>query len=192
MIDMNKIYDKLSKDLSEVIDMSNAKVQEYRQHSESKFLEEQETWFRLANRIAITTIESTLFKLKQIILIVFEAKNIELSEEDTEKLMERKANGQPRYMRTKENIIFTFDMLAHATELDFKVKFDKGWSNLLSVIRKRNNLTHPKSSEDLRMSVSEHQKTELAFEWFQKTMKDFNNTLKDSNKFGFKKLRVIR
>jgi hypothetical protein len=178
-----KITSVLLKDLERIIDQSNKKAAELEQKSESIFLDEQETWFRQANRITISTVEAICFKMKQITLLLFDHSNKTLSQKEREKLSEKKLNGTPFYLKTKDNVKFSFNMFAKVLGIPFEIKFNKDWANFLKVINKRNNLTHPKSENDLKMSAKEHRNTANAFEWFGTLINQFiNNIDKYKNK----------
>jgi len=173
MDELIKIISILLKDLKRIIDQSNKKVAELEQKSEGVFLDEQGTWFRQANRITISTVEAICFKMKQITLLLFDHSNKTLSQKEREKLSERKLNGTPFYLKTKDNVKFSFKMFAKVLGIPFEIKYNKDWANFLKVINKRNNLTHPKSENDLKMSVKEHRNTANAFYWFGNLINQF-------------------
>ena len=184
--ELAKIINILMKDLERVIDKSNEMVNKYKQKPEKIFLDQQETWFRQANRITITTIDAICFKMKQITLLLFDNSDKNLSPEDREKLSEKKSDGSPHYLRTHKNVKFAFKMLAKISGFPFEIKFDKKWANFLKVVRKRNSLTHPKSLNDLNMSARDHNNTADAFSWFGSLIKQFNDEIDKDKKIKVK------
>lgn len=181
-----EIINILMNDLSRIIKRSNEMAIKYRENSESKFLNEQGTWFRLANRITITTIETIFYKMKQITLLLFDYTGKTLSPKDREKLSEMKSDGSPCYLKTHENMKFAIKMFADVLGIQFKIKYDKEWSNFLKVIKKRHALTHPKFSTDLNMSVHDHNNSVNAFGWFYSILKQFTNEIERNKKIKMK------
>ena len=174
------------KDLNRVVDKSNEMINKDKQKSEKIFLDQQETWLRQANRITITSIEAICFKMKQITLLLFDNTDKNLSQNDREKLSEKKNDGSPRYLRTNENVKFAFKMFAKVLGFPFKIRFDEKWANFLKVIEIRNSLTHPKSSNDLKISVRDHNNTADAFIWFNSLIKQFLNEMDKHKKIKIK------
>ncbi|TET70317.1 MAG: hypothetical protein E3J56_08250 [Candidatus Aminicenantes bacterium] len=184
--EFTKIIDILMKDLNRVVDKSNEMINKDKQKSEKIFLDQQETWLRQANRITITSIEAICFKMKQITLLLFDNTDKNLSQNDREKLSEKKNDGSPRYLRTNENVKFAFKMFAKVLGFPFKIRFDEKWANFLKVIEIRNSLTHPKSSNDLKISVRDHNNTADAFIWFNSLIKQFLNEMDKHKKIKIK------
>lgn len=176
----------VTNDLLRIINKSSEMAHKYRQSSEREFLDEQGTWYRLANRITITTIETACYKMKQITLLMFDTTGKPLSPKDRDKLLEKKSDGSPHYLKPQENVKFAFKMLAEALGFPFKIKYDKEWSNFLKVIRKRHALTHPKSLVDLKMSVQDHENTAHAFDWFNSIFNQFSDEMKKNQKYKVK------
>ena len=164
--DMIEITNVLTTDIDRVIDISDEKIKQYKDSSEEKFLEEQETWIRLSIRLLISSIESTCYKLKQIALLGYQARRIALEEEDIQKLQERTKEGRPKFLPTDENLKYSFKMLASAFNLKSKLKFGKEWGTFLRVLKKRNALTHPKAKSDLKVSQTDHKDAADTLEWF--------------------------
>ena len=181
-----KIINILMKDLTRVIDKSKEMAIRDKQRSEKIFLDQQETWFRQANRITITTIDAICFKMKQITLSMYDYTDKSLSENDREKLSEKRSDGSPRYLKTHENVKFAFKMLAKILGFPFEIKFDKKWANFLKVIKIRNSLTHPKSLNDLNMSARDHNNTADAFVWFGSLIKQFIDDIDKEKKIKVK------
>jgi len=173
--ELGKIINILMKDLDRVIDKSNEMINKYKEKSEKIFLDQQETWFRQANRITITSIEAICFRMKQITLLLFDNSDKNISQNDREKLSEKKSDGSPLYLRTPENVKFAFKMFANVIEFSFKIKYDEKWANFLKVVKKRNSLTHPKSSNDLKVSIQDHDNAADAFLWFNSLVTQFIN-----------------
>lgn len=164
LVDITKI---LVIDLRKVIEISYQKIKELRESPESVFLAEQETWFRLSNRITISTIESICFKLKQIALLTCDLRRRPLTPTEREKLEEKRASGRPYFLRTEDNLKFTFKMYAYAFGYGYRLDCSGNeWRDFLEIVNKRNALTHPKTSADLKISPEEHDKAAKTFLWF--------------------------
>jgi hypothetical protein len=176
--DMIDIVNILAKDINQVIEVSNKKINELKYAPESTFLDEQETWFRLSNRLVITVIESMCYKIKQTALLICDTLGKPLTEKEREKLTEKKTDGSNLFLKTSENVKFSFDKLAYAFDINFKIKYGEEWSNFLKVIRKRNALTHPKTKADLKITVTEHNKSAETINWFYRTLETFFDELK--------------
>ena len=170
--DMIAISNILLTDIDRVIDISDEKIRQYKESTETKFLDEQGTWIRLSIRLLITSIESTCYKLKQIALLGYQARRIVLDEEDISKLKERTEDGRPKYLPTDENIKFSFKMLASAFKHKNMLKYGKEWATFLKVLKKRNGLTHPKSKSDLQVSQLDHKDAADTMEWFFKLLNE--------------------
>ena len=184
--ELTKIINILMKDLTRVIDKSKEMANKYKQKPGKIFLDQQETWFRQANRITITTIDAICFKMKQITLSMYDYTDKSLSENDRKKLSERRSDGSPHYLKTHENVKFAFKMFANALGFPFKITYDKKWANFLKVIEIRNSLTHPKSSNDLKMSVRDHNNTADAFVWFGSLIEQFIDEIDKEKKIKVK------
>jgi len=154
--DMIETSDVLLTDLERVIEVADEKIKQYKDSSESRFLNEQETWFRLIIRILITTIDATCFKLKQLALIKNKERNRQLDEKDIEKLTEKRSDGGLFFLSTAENMKYSFKMYAAAFDSDYKIKYGKEWATFLRVQNKRKGLTHPKNKSDLSVSISDY------------------------------------
>lgn len=171
--DMRATTNILIDDLDRVLAVSDQKMKELKGKPESIFLAEQETWFRLSNRITLTTIESICFKLKQIALLICDLWNRPLTPKEREKLEEMYANGNPRYLPTANNLKFTFKMYAYAFGCGYRLNCSgKEWADFLEIVDKRNALTHPKASADLKISPEEHDKAAETFLWFHKVFQE--------------------
>jgi len=181
-----KIISILMKDLNRVIDKSNEMAIRDKQKPERIFLDQQETWFRQANRITITSIEAICFRMKQITLLLFDNSNRNLSQNDREKLSERKSDGSPCYLPTHDNVKFAFKMFSRVLGFPFTIRYDAKWANFLKVIDKRNSLTHPKSSNDLKMSARDHNNAADAFAWFDALINQFLNEMNKHKKIKVK------
>jgi len=172
VMDMIAITNILITDIDRVIDMSNEKIKQYKESTQAKFLNEQETWIRLAIRLLVTSIESTCYKLKQLALLGYQAHGIVLDEEDVGKLRERTKDGRPKFLPTDENIKYSFKMLASAFNHKNMLKCGKEWGTFLKVLKKRNGLTHPKNKSDLKVLPSDHKDAADTMEWFFKLLNE--------------------
>lgn len=168
--DMIEISNVLTTDIDRVIYISDEKIRQYKESSEAKFLNEQETWIRLSIRLLLSLIESTCYKLKQVALLGYQARGIALKEEDEQKLSERTKEGRLKFLPTEDNIKYSFTMLANAFNLKNKLKFGKEWQIFLKVLKKRNDLTHPKNRSDLFVTPADHKNAADTLEWFTKLL----------------------
>ena len=159
-------------DLQKVIDISNEKIKALKGRPVSIFLNEQETWFRLANRLVITTIESICYSMKQTAYLVCQQRKLPLSSEKQELINEKKADGSPRYQKTHENLKFSFELLAYAFGTKSPLKFNKKWAIFLRTVKKRNELTHPKVLKDLKISAKQHKESAETLDWFEDLIKE--------------------
>lgn len=179
--DMAEIARILTNDIDRITEVSNKRMIELKDSLESKFLDEQETWFRLANRLVITVIESICYKMKQTALLMCDGVGKPLSDEEREKLNEKKADGSNVFMRTSENVKFAFKKLADAFGFKFRLKYGKEWSRFLRVAEKRNRLTHPKTKADLKITITEHNESAETLNWFNRTIKEFFDELRKTS-----------
>ena len=101
-----------------------------------------------------------------------------LSDEEREKLNEKKADGSNVFMRTNENVKFSLKKLADAFGFTFRLKYGKEWCRFLRVAKKRNRLTHPKTKADLKITITEHNESAETLDWFNRTIKEFFDELR--------------
>lgn len=171
--DLSEIVKILTEDLKRIIEISNEKIKEFKDSPESLFLDEQQTWFRSANRLVITVIESICYKMKQIALLICDSTGKPLTEEERKNLTERRADGSKYFMKTSDNVKFSFEILAYAFGFKFRLKYGREWGTFLKVEKKRNKLTHPKTKMDLKITVTEHNESAETLDWFKQTISDF-------------------
>jgi hypothetical protein len=174
--ELNEIGKILTTDLKCVIEISDAKIKQYKDSSESRFLNEQETWIRLSIRLLITTIEAVCFKLKQFALIGHKMRGKPLDAKDIMKLTEKKEDGSPYFIPTDDNLKYAFKMAAAAVDSTYKIEFGKEWGIFQNILKRRRGLTHPKNINDLAVSIRDHNDAADTGIWFSKILKE----LKDS------------
>ena len=175
--ELNEIGKILTTDLKCVIDISDAKIKQYKDSPESRFLNEQETWIRLSIRLLITTIDAVCFKLKQFALIGYKLRKKNLDKEDIMKLTEKKKNGKPFIWGTEKNLEYTFKMAAAAVDSNYELKQGKEWGVFQNVIKKRRGLTHPKNMGDLSVSITDHNDVADTGIWFSKILKELKDSI---------------
>ena len=113
------------------------------------------------------------FKLKRIALLTCDTRDRPLTTKEREKLAEKRAHGRPYYIPTDDNLKFTFKMYAYAFECGYRLDcIGKEWADFLEVVDKRNALTHPKTSADLKVSPEQHNKAAIAFRWFHRVFQE--------------------
>jgi hypothetical protein len=174
--DLGEIYDVLTKDLKRVLEVSEQKNKELKNGAESALLDEQGTWFRLINRITLSTIEAVCYKLKQIALLSYDIKGPTLNAKERQKLEEKREDGKPYFMPTDDNVKFAFKMFANAFGSSYKLDCSgEEWVNFCRLVAKRNAITHPKTSADLKISPEEHDKAADAAVWFGRAFRELTS-----------------
>jgi len=175
--DLSEIGEILMTDLKRVIEISDEKIKQFKDAPESRFLNEQETWIRLSNRLLITTIDAVCFKMKQFALIGHRMRKKQLGEEDIMKLTEKQKSGRPFIIGTGKNLDYAFRMTAATFDSKYELKHDKEWEVFQKLIKKRRGLTHPKSKADLSVSFSDHQDALNTAMWFTKVLHELMDSI---------------
>jgi hypothetical protein len=172
-IESGGMYEILTRDFQRVMSIAEKKMAELRNCPEPVFLEELETWFRLINRTALTIIESTCYYLKQISLLACDIKGKTLDPEDRQKLEEKRADCRPYFIPTADNVRYAFKMFAYAFDSSYRLDCSgKEWVNFCQFVKKRNEITHPKTIADLRISAEGHEQGANAAEWFGQVFRE--------------------
>ncbi|MBE3137463.1 MAG: hypothetical protein IMZ43_08780 [Thermoplasmata archaeon] len=175
--ELNEIGNILTTDLKRVIEISDEKIEQYKDRPEPQFLNEQETWIRLSIRLLFTTIEAVCFKLKQFALIGHQIRNMPLDAEDRMNLNEKRENGSPYFMPTAVNLKYAFKMAAASVDKTYKIEFELEWDIFLRLLKKRNDLTHPKKTGDLAVSVKNQSDAADTGLWFGKILNGLTKTI---------------
>jgi hypothetical protein len=175
--DMIELSNILTTDLKRVVEISDEKIQQYKDRPERQFLNEQETWIRLSIRLLFTTIEAVCFKLKQFALIGYKVRNKPLDVKDRIKLTEEKEDGSPSFLHTDDNLKYAFKMAAVSVDKTYQIEFGKEWAIFQKLLKKRNGLTHPKKIGDLAVSIKDQGDAADIGIWFGKILNGLTKTI---------------
>jgi len=160
---------------SKIIQIIDIEMRKLENKPVQVFLSELNPWMRIAIRSIVATIEALCYKLKKTTILICDHKNKRLTSTERQKLIEvkRDKNGKLRnyYLKTDINVKFTLKMIYYSLDVDFEITDQAGWQNLKNTIEIRNRLTHPKYSNDLKVSTKEYQDAVQGFDWFDKHIK---------------------
>lgn len=140
-------------------------------------------WRRHYVRSFFALVEAVTHNMRELVLARNEEGKFDLSEDEffvlKAKRVELRDNGEikgsTRYYRTKPNILFTLKVLARyaGRELEFR---DLGkqaeWKTLERIYAIRNEITHPKTVNNLVLDDEQMQDVKQAGDWFVNTVGD--------------------
>lgn len=141
---------------------------------------------RTAVRTLFAAIEGIISAMKQTALTLLEP---DLSRTEHAVLAEEsyqlKDNGSlrisPQYIRLPANLRFSFEMYSRALGADYDLDVgDTQWRDFLKAIEIRNRLTHPKSPDDLEVSMSDIQCVSEPGKWFIEQVKELHKMAWDN------------
>lgn len=131
-------------------------------------------------RSVFAMIEGCVFNLKQSALTLskhgrgaFTQAELAMLEEVSYDLTDKgETKQQPKFIRLPQNVKFAFTCAARAFQVEFTlVVDDTGWSTFKQAQVIRNRITHPKSTNDLKLSDEEIQTVADAGTWFLKNQR---------------------
>jgi len=160
------MFDILKGDLDKTIYILEEKMRLHKNKPASTFFNEIEPWIRMSIRIVFSTIEAICFRMKQAALMICQLKRLPLSEKDKENINEMTEDGTRHYLKTPENVKYSFKIFSYALGRESPIEFDKNWFTFISLSEKRNELTHPKSLEDLKVTPQQHNDSAECIKWF--------------------------
>jgi hypothetical protein len=113
-------------------------------------------------RTLFAKLEGLTFQLKQIALERENEGFVSFSSEERSKLHE-----DTGFIRTPENIRFSFQSLARAYGSDFEADYgNHRWAFLRKAVAIRNSITHPKILDDLEISDSDLETLRQGMQWY--------------------------
>lgn len=161
-------------------------------------------WYRVLARSIFSYIEFSLSYMKKHILLTNEKdEDLGLSNDDLLVLNDvldndkNEINPKVKRLSLKKNIKFVFEKFAYSNWiLDYEFSPNKNdWNTFMNAISIRNRVTHPKSTKDLRVKITDVKILIKTYEWFYTTFKkahysaarELTKMLIDMNKVRFNK-----
>ena len=128
-------------------------------------------------RTAFSYFEGILFAMKQILL----DHSDKLKPNDIIRIQEFKMTGPnadnlekaPIFVQIKDNMKFTFKKYGELKANNYQIDFEcEEWETFKECVRIRNRITHPKHSNDLKVTDEELIKVELSYKWFYQNVNE--------------------
>ena len=130
-------------------------------------------WRRIYVRSLVATIEADIFQRKQLAIVGNEQEAI-FSNEELAVLKEEQysvqSNGKikvsTKFIPLAANYRLSFELAGRVIHSPFQLKVDGGeWDDFLRCIELRNNITHPRSSEDIEVSEADAKMAQRVSSW---------------------------
>jgi len=129
----------------------------------------EQRWRRIFIRSLFAFIETLCFRLKQDALEFnkFSSAEESILNEKTYVLNNKgEVEAKVLFLKTPENLRFSFNAFAKAVEAKFVLKVDDvGWDSFKQSLKVRHKITHPKKFNDLVISDDEFQKVISTMHW---------------------------
>jgi hypothetical protein len=136
-------------------------------------------WARTLVRNLVADVEARVFQLRRACLAInklgrgsFTPEEIVCLNDENLRIERGIVKIEKAKTRTSEGVLFAFNMLARATEIDNPIDTanDPMWPDFLYVLKIRDRFTHPKRLSDLSATAGELNKVANVMKWFQEKM----------------------
>lgn len=146
-----------------------------------------QTWRRLYIRSIVTAIESQISYIQSHLKVIRQFDYLPLNENE-----ETHLSGKQRRISFEQRVLFMLNLFSEANYTSLKIDTKSNdWKKFTTLIRVRNRLTHPKSSNDFEVTLNEVKTCEYAFNKFQDTLKILMERSGESLEAQANKLREV-